>query len=609
VIFISAIDDKTDKLRGFAAGGVDYVVKPVQSEEVLARVETHLSLARLRAKVEAQNDALRNAREELEERVNQRTAELALANERLTASENELQKRLSFERLTAEVSARFVNLPTDQISGEIEDAQRRICELLDVDRSTLWQVSDQDPGTAMMTHVHRHREGPPIPERPSAKEYFPWITQKIMAGETVVLRSVSDLPPEAGSDRGSCDRFGIKAVVVVPFSVGRGPVFGMLTFSLAREERDWPETEVRGFQLVAQVFANALARKAMEKANQDRLQEIEQLKQRLEAENVYLRREIRLQHAHEDIVRRSHAMKNVLAQVEQVAPTDSTVLILGETGTGKELLAQAIHQLSVRKDRMLVTVNCASLPPTLIESELFGREKGAYTGALTRMIGRFETAHESTLFLDEIGELPLDLQSKLLQVLETGRFQRLGSSETTQVNVRIVAATNRDLAREVKEGRFRSDLYYRLNVFPITISPLRDRREDIPLLVWNFVRQFEKRMGKRIDTISQKTMETLMQYSWPGNARELRNVIERAMILSSGKTLEVKIPEVESQEEAEPSRLDDLERRHILNVLARVGWRVAGKGGAAEVLGLKRGTLESKLRKLGINRPRGQVSK
>jgi formate hydrogenlyase transcriptional activator len=344
-------------------------------------------------------------------------------------------------------------------------------------------------------------------------------------------------------------------------------------------------------------------RKKMEEELRQRLRDIEQLKQQLEKENLYLREEIELQNVHEEIVGRSRAMKQILAQVEQVARTDATVLIEGETGTGKELLARAVHRLSARKDRPLVTVNCASLPPTLIESELFGREKGAYTGALTRMTGRFEVADGATLFLDEIGDLPQDVQAKLLRVLEQGRFERLGSTTPLQVNVRIIAATNRDLARDVAEGKFRKDLYYRLNVFPISVAPLRERPEDIPLLVWAFVRQYEKKMGKRIDHIPRKTMEDLQHYPWPGNARELRNVVEHAMIVCSGKTLTVRAPRMTSPEISSNLSLEDVERRHILGVLQKSGWRLTGPGGAAGVLGLKRTTLQSKMKKLGIKRP------
>jgi len=346
-------------------------------------------------------------------------------------------------------------------------------------------------------------------------------------------------------------------------------------------------------------------RKQMEGQLEDRLHEIEELKKKLEMENIYLREEVELKHGHEEIVGKSEAMKGLLNKVEQVAPTLSSVLLLGETGTGKDLLAQAIHNLSPRKDRALVTVNCASLPPSLIESELFGREKGAFTGALTRMAGRFEFADGSTLFLDEIGEMPIEMQGKLLQVLETGQFQRLGSSKTIKCDVRLIAATNQDLSRMVEEGKFRQDLYYRLNVFPIFIPPLRERPEDIPPLVWAFVREFEKKMGKRIETIPKKCMEALLSYSWPGNAREVRNMIEHAMILNRDTTLTV-FPlseEVLPENPVTSSRLEDVERKHILDVLKKTGWRITGKKGAAEILGMKRSTLQSKMKKLGISRP------
>jgi transcriptional regulator with GAF, ATPase, and Fis domain len=258
--------------------------------------------------------------------------------------------------------------------------------------------------------------------------------------------------------------------------------------------------------------------------------------------------------------------------------------------------------MSARKDRPLITVNCASLPPTLIESELFGREKGAYTGAMTKMIGRFEIADGSTLFLDEIGELPLELQSKLLRVLEEGSFERLGSTKTQHVNVRIIVATNRDIEHEVKNGKFRKDLFYRLNVFPIMIPPLRERPEDIPFLAWAFVSELQKKMGKEIETISKKSMEELQSYSWPGNVRELRNVIEQAMILSKGKILVPRLPKPRSLETDATQNLQDMERRHIVAVLEQAGWRVGGRGGAAEVLGLKRTTLRAKMEKLGIKR-------
>jgi formate hydrogenlyase transcriptional activator len=597
VIFISGLDDVVDKVRGFAAGGVDYITKPFQGEDALVRVGLHLDLKRAK-------EALQRTNDELEDRVKTRTAALARTNEQLAASEASLEERLKFERLLAEISANFVNLPADRIDRGIEDAQRRICELLDLDRSTLWQVCEGEPGTLLLTHVHQPPGSlPSAAERMNAGDFFPWTVRKVLDGETVIISKVTDLPPEAGRDRENFRAYGTKSDVLVPLSVAEGPVFGLLTFAVMREERNWPGTVVMGFKLIAQVFANLLARKQMEEQLHARLREIEGLRQRLENENIYLREEIKLQYVHEEIVGRSEKMKKVLSQVEQVAGTDSTVLIQGETGTGKELLARAIHHLSSRKDRPLVTVNCASLPPTLIENELFGREKGAYTGALTRMVGRFEAADGATLFLDEIGELPPDVQSKLLRVLEGGGFERLGSTKTLQVNVRIIAATNRELARDVNAGRFRKDLYYRLSVFPIAVPPLRERPDDIPLLVWAFVRQFEQKMGKRVDAISRKSMETLQHHSWPGNVRELRNVIEHAMIVSSGRNLTVSPPISGLPEAPEARNLRDLERRHILEVLEKSGWRLTGEGGASEILGLKRTTLQSRMKKLGIKRP------
>lgn len=346
-------------------------------------------------------------------------------------------------------------------------------------------------------------------------------------------------------------------------------------------------------------------RKQMENQLRLQLDEINNLKQRLEKENIHLRREIELKTVHKEIVGRSPAIRRVLAQVEQVAQTDTTVLIEGETGTGKDLLARAVHQLSIRKKRPLVTVNCASLPPTLVESELFGREKGAYTGALTRMIGRFEVADGATLFLDEIGELPLEVQAKLLRVLEQGRFERLGSTQVMKVDVRIIAATNQDLEKQVAAGKFRKDLYYRLNVFPISLPPLRERPEDIPPLIGTFVREYEIKMGKRVDHIPRQCMDDLQRYAWPGNIRELRNVIERALIVSSGRTLAVRPPHKATPERSADLNLEEAERRHITGVLQQTGWRLSGRGGAAGILGLKRTTLQSKMKKLGIRRPPG----
>ncbi|MGD8228483.1 MAG: sigma 54-interacting transcriptional regulator [Desulfobacteraceae bacterium] len=344
-------------------------------------------------------------------------------------------------------------------------------------------------------------------------------------------------------------------------------------------------------------------RKRAEKGLQRALAEIEQLRDRLQRENIYLRDEIKLEHNFEEIIGQSDALKYVLFKVEQVAPTDATALILGETGTGKELIARAIHNASSRRDRPLVKVNCATLPSNLIESELFGHEKGAFTGAQAKQIGRFELADGGTLFLDEIGDLPLDLQVKLLRVLQDGEFERLGSSRTIKSDVRVIAATNRNLREEVRKGRFREDLWYRLNVFPITVPPLRQRKEDIPLLVKSFVNKFSMKMGKKITTIEQKEAQALQDYSWPGNVRELENVIERAVIVSQGPTLSVEVPKTSESTTYGKQTLEEIEREHIIRILDAHGWRIEGKDGAAQILGLNPGTLRSRMKKLGIKRP------
>ena len=337
------------------------------------------------------------------------------------------------------------------------------------------------------------------------------------------------------------------------------------------------------------------------------LREVSELKERLEAENVVLQQEVRHAHGFGEIVGTSPALGRVLAQVEQVAPTDAPVLLLGETGTGKELVACALHERSRRRDRPLVTVNCAALPATLVESELFGYEKGAFTGALQRTVGRFEVAHGGSLFLDEIGELPLEVQAKLLRVLQAGEFERLGSPKTIRVDVRLITATNRDLEREVREGRFRADLFYRLSVFPISLPPLRERREDIPLLAWHFIARRQAKLGRSVRRVPERLMRAFTAYPWPGNVRELENVIERALIMTSGATLATDPAFLETAPVVPAvgpkASLAEAERAHIRAVLDDCGWKIAGKGNAADRLGLKRSTLQFRMKKLGLARP------
>jgi formate hydrogenlyase transcriptional activator len=323
---------------------------------------------------------------------------------------------------------------------------------------------------------------------------------------------------------------------------------------------------------------------------------------------VYLREEIGTRHEFEELVGESPALRRVLAQIEQVAPTDTTVLITGETGTGKELVARAIHRLSSRCDGPLVTVNCGAIAAGLVESELFGHEKGAFTGALSRKIGRFELADSGTVFLDEIGDLPLDLQVKLLRVLQEKEITRVGAARSIRVSVRVIAATHRDLHAEVRAGRFREDLYYRLNVFPIRTPTLRERKEDLPALVRHLVLKYCAKTGKRIETIPRATLDALAAYSWPGNIRELGNIIERSLIVSRGDTLELGEWISGAPREApggDTRPLEEIEREHIVRVLVQTGWRVSGPAGAARLLGLKPTTLEARMRKLGIARPMG----
>ncbi|HUB79964.1 MAG TPA: sigma 54-interacting transcriptional regulator [Bryobacteraceae bacterium] len=397
---------------------------------------------------------------------------------------------------------------------------------------------------------------------------------------------------------------GVQSVCHVPL-VSRNRTLGVL--GLARLSTMAFSTQDLDFlRLVANQVAiaveNALA-----------YDEIAELKDRLAQEKVYLEDEIRSELNFEEIVGRSAALRKVLQDIETVAPTDSTVLIYGETGTGKELIARAIHNLSTRGKNAFVKLNCAAIPTGLLESEMFGHEKGAFTGAVAQRIGRFELAHRGTVFLDEIGEIPLELQPKLLRVLQEREFERLGSSRTLTSDARLIAATNRDLTVMVEEHQFRADLFYRLNVFPVQVPPLRERPEDIPLLVRHFVQQFARRMGKVIDTIPTETMTVLARYQWPGNIRELQNLVERAVILSTGPALKVPLEDLRPHLVAAPAvrkveTMEEAERRHILNALDAADWVISGPKGAALALGMKRSTLQARMEKLGIRRARAAAT-
>ncbi|HEY1239737.1 MAG TPA: sigma 54-interacting transcriptional regulator [Bryobacteraceae bacterium] len=412
-------------------------------------------------------------------------------------------------------------------------------------------------------------------------------------------RAMNLTPEEVKADSLSAAE-GAKSICRVPL-VSRGRILGVLSLGSTHENAFTGEDLAFLVQVANQIaiaIENALA-----------YGQIAELKEKLAQEKVYLEDEIRTELNFEEIVGTSEALRRVLSEVETVAPTDSTVLIYGETGTGKELIARAIHNLSSRQSNAFVKLNCAAIPTGLLESELFGHERGAFTGAISQRIGRFELAHRGTVFLDEIGEIPLDLQPKLLRVLQEREFERLGSTRTLRSDARLIAATNRDLEAMVEEQKFRSDLYYRLNVFPVRIPPLRDRAEDIPLLVRHFAQQFSRRYNRAIDSIPSETMEALVRYSWPGNIRELQNVIERAVVISRGATLQVPMADLKARSIPKPRPangdtlkevLGDEERKQIMTALEQANWVVAGPSGAAARLGMKRSTLQFRMRKLGI---------
>jgi formate hydrogenlyase transcriptional activator len=391
---------------------------------------------------------------------------------------------------------------------------------------------------------------------------------------------------------------GFNALCLLPL-ISRERVLGILGLGRLRDEpfrQDEVDFLLKVASQVALAVENALA-----------YGEIRELKDQLAQENLYLEDEIRSEMNFAEIVGRSATLRRVLQQVETVAPTDSTVLIYGETGSGKELIARAIHDLSPRAQKPFVKLNCAAIPTGLLESELFGHEKGAYTGAVSQRIGRFELGSHGTVFLDEVGEIPLEIQPKLLRVLQEREFERLGSTRTLRSDARLIAATNRDLSVMVDEQKFRMDLFYRLNVFPVHVPPLRERHEDIPLLVRHFVQQSSRQMHKTIDTIPTETMNALVRYHWPGNIRELQNLIERAVILSSGPVLKVPLADLKTRAVASAPRnhdtLEEAERKHVLGALEAANWVIAGPQGAAARLGMKRSTLQFRMKKLGITRP------
>lgn len=516
-----------------------------------------------------------------------------------------LERRDQFQVLVASLSSRLVKVADDKADDEICGCLAEVCRYVGAERSFIFWLN-RETNTAEMTYFHSDSGNPFCEVLPLSS--FPAFVQRLKNGNNVIINDASTLPEEFRKDRESIEKAGIKSLLVVPLT-SAGEVVGGMAIDRIHERRDWSDQDVKEVRVIAELFASFALRLKSRRALDEALSGLQHATTRLEAENVYLREEVELSHGFEDIVGQSRAVLRSLQQVEQVAPTKAAVLVSGETGTGKELIARALHELSDRKDRALVKVNCAALPANLVESELFGFEKGAFTGADRAKRGRFDLANGSTLFLDEIGEIPIELQAKLLRVLQEGEFERLGGSETVKVDVRLVVATNRELGEAVAEGSFRSDLYYRINTFPIMLPALRERGDDIQLLAEHFIRMHSSRLGRKIEEISSEMIRQLRQYTWPGNVRELEGIIQRALISSQGPVLVLAEPLIV---EAEPQRIISttiadlklVERDHILSVLEHSNWKISGHKGAAARLGIPPSTLRSKMKKLSIERPR-----
>lgn len=504
-----------------------------------------------------------------------------------------LKHRLEFESTLRQISTLFINPAPDQFDEDVDVALRLLVELTGADRASIGIFSKS--GDSILIRHDYSRDGGPESPTAVTRNALPWFAAEILDGRSVRIAASDGAAPEASREVELLRAEGIDSYFALPLHIQR-KIFGFLGFASLKPEAQLGDESVRNLELAASIIANTLARRESDMA-------LAALQEELEHENLLLKKGMASYRDDEMLVGTSPLMRGIMARVAQVGPTKATVLITGETGTGKELLAKAIHESSDRARKAMVKVNCAAIPATLIESELFGREQGAYTGAMTRQIGRFELANGSTIFLDEIGDLSTELQAKLLRVLQEGEFERLGSSKTIKVDVRVIAATNRDLAKAVRDGSFREDLYYRLRVFPLALPPLRDRADDIPQLVWVFVREFGRMMGKAIESIPRKDLAALQQYAWPGNIRELRNVIEHAMIVSSGKLLRIEPPVLGDGPGNPPITLDESVAKHIRQVLERTRWRIKGPGGAAEILDVNPATLRSKMKKLGIERP------
>lgn len=522
-----------------------------------------------------------------------------------------LDSRLQFQRLVSQVSTKLIMSPYRDADESISSTLADVARFFGGNRFTLGWLDRESGYSDILYAWQEGGTGDKINARVYRSE-FPEMERKLTKGEAFRIADLNDVPERMRPETERLRQMGIKCLLFQPLVI-ESRVVGAVTIANDAEYCNWTDQTLQDLRVVAELYANFVSRLRQKRTLDKALADLQSASERLEAENVYLRDEIKLDNDFEDIVGESDALREVLQMVEQVADTMAPVLILGETGTGKELVARALHEHSRRRNRPLVKVNCATLPANLIESELFGYEEGAFTGASQAKRGRFDLADGSTIFLDEIAEFPVELQPKLLRVLQEGEFERLGGTETIQVEVRVIAATNQDMWQAVSEGRFRADLLYRINTFPIELPPLRERGDDIRLLVEHFARIHAPRMGRELDAISAEMIFQLEHYQWPGNVRELEGVVQRALISGSGPILELgrtltqsigalSSPVAANESTAAPD-LKTVEREHIIAILNDVDWKISGDAGAAAKLGMPPSTLRSKMKKLEIRRP------
>ena len=509
----------------------------------------------------------------------------------------------ALNHLAGLTSSTFLRLQADQIGPVLDDTLSQLVDLLGIDCASLSVCSS---GGKTFDVVHASERAGITRSNIDDFHAVPWCSDQLLQGKPVVLSNVTaDLPLDAREHLRDFGDVSVMSHVAVPVAAG-GRMMCALAGSSSKLSDTLNADIVQPLRLIAESMASAMLRAEQESSLHRLRSELDRLTGRIGSENTYLREQIDHLQGFHDIIGESPALRESLARILEVAPTDATVLLTGETGTGKELFARALHERSARRQRTLVSVNCAALPPTLIESELFGHERGAFTGAVNARHGRFEVADKGTLFLDEIGDLPLELQAKLLRVLQEGEFERLGSCQTRKIDVRLIAATNRDLEEMAAAGKFRTDLLYRLNVFPIRVPTLRERRDDVPRLVWYIIHRRQRALRREIAKVPASVMDMLQEYEWPGNVRELENVIERAMIRSSGDTLML-YEALNNRSVQGPietgSTLEVIERRHIQDILRRCNWRINGAGNAAAKLGLHPNTLRFRMKKLAIARP------